>query len=59
MWLHSHIKEGALCATLSEDRGTIEDVYEPFLLKEGLLIRTPRGREISQKAKDHLLKLES
>ncbi len=49
----------ALCATLSEDRGTIEDVYEPFLLKEGLLIRTPRGREISQKAKDHLLKLES
>ncbi|OUR92832.1 Holliday junction DNA helicase RuvB [Halobacteriovorax marinus] len=44
----------ALCATLSEDRTTIEDVYEPFLLKEGFLIRTPRGREISQKAKDHL-----
>ncbi|WP_127715694.1 Holliday junction branch migration DNA helicase RuvB [Halobacteriovorax sp. HLS] len=44
----------ALCATLSEDRTTIEDVYEPYLLKEGFLIRTPRGREISQKAKDHL-----
>lgn len=44
----------ALCATLSEDRTTIEDVYEPYLLKEGFLIRTPRGREISQKTKDHL-----
>ena len=44
----------ALCATLSEDRSTIEDVYEPYLLKEGFLIRTPRGREISQKSKDHL-----
>ncbi|PIK14215.1 Holliday junction branch migration DNA helicase RuvB [Halobacteriovorax sp. JY17] len=46
----------ALCATLSEDRTTIEDVYEPFLLKEGFLIRTPRGREISEKAKKHLLR---
>ena len=44
----------ALCATLSEDRTTIEDVYEPFLLKQGFLIRTPRGREISEKAKAHL-----
>lgn len=46
----------ALCATLSEDRNTIEDVFEPYLLKEGFLIRTPRGREISQKAKDLLKK---
>lgn len=45
-----------LCATLAEDRTTIEDVYEPYLLKEGFLLRTPRGREISQKSKDHLLK---
>lgn len=44
----------ALCATLSEDRTTIEDVYEPYLLKEGFLIRTPRGREISEKAQRHL-----
>ena len=44
----------ALSATLSEDRTTIEDVYEPYLLKEGYLIRTPRGREISEKAKRHL-----
>lgn len=44
----------ALSATLSEDRSTLEDVYEPYLLKEGYLIRTPRGREISKKTKDHL-----
>ncbi len=44
----------ALCATLSEDRTTIEDVYEPYLLKEGFILRTPRGREISEKSKDHL-----
>ncbi len=48
----------ALCATLNEDRTTIEDVYEPFLLKEGLLIRTPRGREISEKAVEHLTKYD-
>jgi Holliday junction DNA helicase RuvB len=48
-----------LCATLSEDRMTIEDVYEPYLLKEGFLLRTPRGREISQKSKDHLKNLFS
>ena len=46
-----------LCATLAEDRTTIEDVYEPYLLKEGFLLRTPRGREISQKAKEHLIKV--
>jgi len=45
-----------LSATLSEDRNTIEDVYEPYLLKEGFLIRTPRGREISDKAIKHLEK---
>ncbi len=48
-----------LCATLAEDRTTIEDVYEPYLLKEGFLLRTPRGREISQKSKDHLIKINS
>jgi Holliday junction DNA helicase RuvB len=48
-----------LCATLAEDRTTIEDVYEPYLLKEGFLLRTPRGREISQKSKDHLIKFAS
>jgi Holliday junction DNA helicase RuvB len=38
---------------------TIEDVYEPYLLKEGFLLRTPRGREISQKSKDHLKSLRN
>ncbi|MCR9202980.1 MAG: Holliday junction branch migration DNA helicase RuvB [Halobacteriovoraceae bacterium] len=45
----------ALCATLGEERSTIEDVFEPFLLKEGYLLRTPRGRELSEKGKEHLL----
>ncbi|MFZ8933378.1 MAG: Holliday junction branch migration DNA helicase RuvB [Bacteriovoracaceae bacterium] len=41
----------ALCATLGEDKNNIEDVYEPFLLKEGFLIRTPRGRELGEKSR--------
>lgn len=45
----------ALCATLSEDRTTIEDVYEPYLLKEGFILRTSRGRMISDKAREHLI----
>ncbi len=44
-----------LCATLSEDRQTIEDVYEPYLLKEGFLLRTPRGRMNSDLARKQLL----
>lgn len=44
----------ALSATLGEDRQTIEEVYEPYLLKEGLLLRTPRGRVLSEKAANHL-----
>jgi Holliday junction DNA helicase RuvB len=46
-----------LCATLAEDRTTIEDVYEPYLLKEGFLLRTPRGREISEKSREHLISI--
>lgn len=48
----------ALCATLAEDRGTIEDVYEPYLMKTGLLQRTPRGRTISALAQKHLQRPE-
>lgn len=44
----------ALSATLSEDKQTIEDVYEPFLLKQGLIIRTPRGRVLSDKGSSHI-----
>lgn len=44
----------ALSATLGEDKQTIEEVYEPYLLKEGLILRTPRGRSLSEKAVKHL-----
>jgi Holliday junction DNA helicase RuvB len=44
----------ALASTLAEDRSTIESVYEPFLLKEGLILRTSRGRVLSEKALKHL-----
>ena len=44
----------ALSATLGEDKQTIEEVYEPYLLKQGLLLRTPRGRMLSEKALGHL-----
>jgi len=44
----------ALSATLGEDKQTIEEVYEPYLLKEGLILRTPRGRALSEKALNHL-----
>ena len=43
-----------LAASLGEDSGTIEDVYEPYLLQEGLLTRTPRGRMVTDKAYGHL-----
>lgn len=39
---------------IGEDPGTIEDVYEPFLIKEGFLKRTPRGREVTDLAYKHL-----
>ncbi len=43
-----------LAASLREDRETIEDVYEPFLLQEGLIERTPRGRVATSEAYKHL-----
>jgi holliday junction DNA helicase RuvB len=43
-----------LAAALSEPRDTIEDVYEPFLLQQGFLGRTPRGRVATRKAYEHL-----
>ena len=43
-----------LSASLSEDRGTIEEVYEPFLLQEGFIQKTPRGRVASVLAYEHL-----
>ncbi|MGN1166734.1 MAG: Holliday junction branch migration DNA helicase RuvB [Lachnospiraceae bacterium] len=43
-----------LAASIGEDAGTIEDVYEPYLLKHGFIQRTPRGRIITDKAYVHL-----
>ncbi len=42
-----------LAATVGEDSGTIEDVYEPYLLQHGLIIRTPKGRVATKEAYDH------
>ncbi|MCQ2194485.1 MAG: Holliday junction branch migration DNA helicase RuvB [Paludibacteraceae bacterium] len=46
-----------IATALGEDAGTIEEVYEPFLIKEGFLKRTPRGREVTDLAYKHLGKL--
>ena len=43
-----------LAATINEEAITLEDVYEPFLLQQGFLTRTPRGRCVTQKAYQHL-----
>ncbi|WP_337600047.1 Holliday junction branch migration DNA helicase RuvB [Alistipes ihumii] len=43
-----------IATAVSEDTGTIEEVYEPFLIKEGFLKRTPRGREATELAYTHL-----
>lgn len=43
-----------ISTAVGEDRGTIEEVYEPFLIKEGFLKRTPRGREATEHAFRHL-----
>ncbi len=47
-----------LSAALSEDKGTIEEVYEPFLIQEGLLLKTPRGRMATELAKQHFTSVE-
>ena len=43
-----------LAAAIGEDAGTIEDVYEPYLIKNGFLNRTPRGRVVTDLAYQHL-----
>ncbi len=43
-----------LAASIGEDAGTLEDVYEPYLLKNGLINRTPRGRMVTEEAYRHL-----
>lgn len=43
-----------IATALGEDPGTLEEVYEPFLIKEGFIKRTPRGREVTELAYKHL-----
>jgi len=43
-----------IATAVGEDAGTIEEVYEPFLIQEGFLMRTPRGREVTALAYEHL-----
>jgi len=43
-----------IATAVGEDSGTIEEVYEPFLIKEGFIKRTPRGREVTELAYSHL-----
>ena len=45
---------GTLATSISEDSGTLEEVYEPFLIKEGFLVRTQRGRVATELAYHHL-----
>ena len=48
-----------IATSVGEETGTIEEVYEPFLIQEGFLMRTPRGREATGKAYEHLGKKPS
>ncbi len=43
-----------IATSVGEEAGTIEEVYEPFLIQEGYIVRTPRGREATEKAYKHL-----
>lgn len=43
-----------LAAAIGEDRGTLEEIYEPYLLQIGFLDRTPRGRRATRRAREHL-----
>jgi Holliday junction DNA helicase RuvB len=49
----------SLAASIAEERSTIEDFYEPYLLQIGLISRTLRGREATDKAYKHLNKARS
>jgi Holliday junction DNA helicase RuvB len=48
-----------IATAISEDPGTVEEVYEPYLIQEGFLMRTPRGREVTETAYRHLGKIPS
>ena len=43
----------SIAATVGEERNTLEDVYEPYLMQQGFIVRTPRGREVTRLAFEH------
>ena len=43
----------SLAVSIGEDAGTIEDVYEPYLVQNGLVARTPRGRSVTKAGYEH------
>lgn len=47
-----------IATAVGEEGGTIEEVYEPYLIQEGYLMRTPRGREVTERAYKHLGKIK-
>jgi len=47
-----------IATAVGEETGTLEEVYEPFLIQEGFIMRTPRGREVTQKAYEHLKRIQ-
>lgn len=49
----------AIASSIGEEKGTIEDVYEPYLLQNGLLKRTSRGRMVTDKAYEHIKEVEN
>ena len=48
-----------IATAVGEDAGTVEEVYEPYLIQEGYLQRTPRGREVTPMAYQHLGKIRT
>jgi len=44
----------SLAAALAEDRDTLEYVHEPYLIQQGFLVRTPRGRQATRQAYEHM-----
>ena len=47
-----------VATAVGEDSGTIEEVYEPYLIQEGFIMRTPRGRQVTEMAYKHLGRLK-
>ena len=48
-----------LATAVSENAETIEEVYEPFLIQQGFIVRTPRGREVTMRAYKHLGRIKN